>query len=88
MKVPSATIKMPTSRMRPTPALSAMAPAKGCVRPQKIWPKAKARLMDAKPRPVEVLSELRNSPMVWRVPMVRPNVPAAASSTSQTATCR
>ena len=85
MKVPSATSSAPANSTLPAPTLSAMAPANGWVRPHQSWPKAKARLMLPRPRPVAVLSGERNRPMVWRVPMVRAKVPAAASSTSQKA---
>src|SRR4029079_9373467 len=88
MKVPRATSDAPRKSTRPAPTLSATAPAKGCVRPHHSWPKAKARLMLPTPRPVAVLSGLRNSPVVWRVPMVRAKVRAAASSTSQNIHCR
>ena len=85
MKVPSATSSTPASSTRPAPMRSATAPANGCVRPQNSWPKAKARLMLPRPSPVEVLIGERNRPMVWRVPIVSAKVPAAASSTSQSA---
>ena len=64
MNVPTATSSMPTSSTLPGPPLSATAPAKGCASPQKIWPKAKARLICARPKPVAVLMGLKNSPMV------------------------
>ena len=82
MKVPMATSSTPVSSTRPVPTLSAIAPAKGCVSPHHSWPKAKARLICPRPRPVAVFSEPRNRPIVWRVPMVSANTPAAASSTS------
>ena len=85
MKVPSATRLTPTNSTRPAPTLSAIAPAKGWVKPHHSCPKANARLMLPKPSPVEVLSELKNRPMVWRVPMVKAKQPAAASRTSHTA---
>ena len=85
MKVPSATSSTPASSTRPAPMRSATAPANGWVRPQNSWPKANARLMLPSPSPVEVLIGERNRPMVWRVPMVSAKVPAAASSTSQSA---
>ena len=87
MKVPNATSSTPASNTRPVPTFSANAPANGCVSPHHNWPNANARLMLPRPRPVEVLRALRNRPMLWRVPMVSANVPAAASNTSQTAAC-
>jgi len=85
MKVPSATSSTPIRITRPVPIRSATAPAKGCVSPHHSWPNANARLMLPMPSPVEVLSALKNSPIVCRVPMVMANVPAAASSTSHSA---
>src|SRR5215208_6107374 len=60
-------------------------PANGCVSPHHNWPNANARLMLARPRPVDVFSVLRNSPIDWRAPIVTANVPPAARSTSQNA---
>src|SRR3954470_2679059 len=88
MKVPIISSTTPTASTRPAPYLSASAPAKGCVRPHHNCPKAKARLMLPRPRPVDVFIDERNSPMLWRVPIVSAKVPAAASSTSQNATRR
>ena len=85
MRVPAATSSTPMKSTRPAPILSAMTPANGCVSPHHNCPNAKARLMLARPRPVAVFSGDRNSPMVWRVPMVSAKVPAAASSTSHKA---
>ena len=62
--VPSATSMIPASSTRPVPILSAIAPANGWVSPHQSWPNANARLMLATPRPVDVLSGLRNSPIV------------------------
>jgi hypothetical protein len=53
--VPSATSSTPTTSTRPAPTRSATMPANGCVSPHQSWPKAKARLMLASPRPVLVL---------------------------------
>ena len=85
MKVPSATSTTPVTSTRPVPTRSAIAPANGWVNPHQSWPKANARLMLPTPRPVAVFIGLMKRPMVWRVPMVRAKVPAAASSTSQRA---
>ena len=85
MKVPNATSDTPSSNTRPAPTRSAKAPANGCVSPHHNCPNAKARLIPPTPKPVAVFSELRNKPMVWRTPMVRAKVPAAANSTNQTA---
>ena len=81
--VPSATSSVPANSTRPAPTRSAMAPAKGCVRPHQSWPKAKASPMLPRPRPVAVFSGDTNRPMVWRVPMVRAKMPPAAASTSR-----
>src|SRR3989344_446870 len=85
MKVPSATSATPSRITRPVPMRSATAPANGCVSPHHSWPNAKARLMLPMPNAVEVLSADRNRPMVRRVPMVSAKAPAAASSTSHSA---
>ena len=83
--VPSATRLTPINSTRPAPTRSANAPAKGCVSPHQSWPKAKARLMLAMPRPVAELTSDRKRPIVCRVPIVSAKVPAAASRIIQTA---
>ena len=61
--VPIATRQMPVTSTRPAPMRSATMPAKGWVSPHHNWPKANARLMLARPRPVEVLMVPRKSPI-------------------------
>src|SRR3989442_1808517 len=56
-----------------------MAPAKGCVIPHISCATAKARLIEAMPRPVALFSGLMNSACDWRTPKTSANTSAAAA---------
>ena len=76
--MPSAITTMPPSSTGRAPQRSAAAPASGWIAPQLNCAMAKAKLMVAMPRPVEVLIGPRNRPSDWRAPMVTIRMPAAA----------
>src|SRR5664279_17802 len=57
----------------------------GCTAPHMNCPTAIARLIDAMPSAVLVLSGARNRPSDWRAPMVTIRMPAAESVTAQSA---
>src|SRR5256885_16846762 len=56
-----------------------MAPAKGCVIPHISCATAKARLIEAMPRPVALFSGLMNSACDWRTPKTSANTSPAAA---------
>ena len=85
INVPMATSIIPMNKTRP----GADWVRKGAGKRLRLTPpqlsKSKRQADAANPKPVEVLSALKNKPMVWRVPIVSANVAAAPPRTSQTA---
>src|SRR4051812_16082047 len=77
--VPSMTNTPPMATIRPVPYLSAKAPATGCVIPHMSCAHAKARLIEAIPKPVAELIGPMNSATDWRTPKISANTSPAAA---------
>ncbi len=83
--VPPASKKAPSTMTLAEPHLSATAPNTGWAAPQTNWPMAMAKLIEAIPRPVEVLIGDMNKPVVKRAPMVIIRMAEAARISIQAA---